>query len=54
MRKYIDSYTTQMKNNRGLTTQSHIVDVSYSYGPKEWGEVTWFTVDAVVTIEEFA
>ena len=54
MLKYIDSYTAQVKANRGLTTQSHILDVRYSYGWNEWGGVQWFTVDAVVTVEEFA
>ena len=54
MIKYVDSYNSQVLNNRGLTTQSHITDIRYRYGWKTWADgVVWFTVDAIATIEEF-
>jgi hypothetical protein len=55
MLKYIDSYNIQVRDNRGLTTQSHIESVSYTYGWNNWpdaGGVTWFTVDVVLEVQE--
>lgn len=55
--RYVDSYNTQITNNRGLTSQSHIVSVTYRYGWNYWPEIggtSWFTLDALVTLEEFA
>lgn len=54
MVRYIDSYNTQVLNNRSLgRNNAHVVDVRYNYGWRPWITATWFTVDAVVTVEEF-
>jgi hypothetical protein len=54
--KYIDAYMSVIRENRKLTSQSHIINARFIPGVYNWPETNegtaYFGVDCVLTIEE--
>lgn len=51
--RYQDSYTTAMRAGKAITDCATIRSVEYQHGWREWNNISYYTIDCIVTIEEF-
>lgn len=53
MLDYIKAYLTALKGILTPTDQSHLTGFTFEMAPRQWGEATYWAVDATFSVEEY-